>query len=621
MQPRLGGGEAASHGRFSPRSPTTRYRVLQYHNGRPNAVPASVASSAPVLFVPGNRGDYKQVRSLGAASETRGDGGRLVWYTVDFSEDAAALVDDQVRRQVAFIPPAIRGLHETHPSARRVVVVGHSSGASIALAATLAGNRPGELPRVAMVTVAAPLRRLALLPGPWALAVDALLRSHHDAAGSLPVLSISGGDSDTVVPPALAGSAQPKAGACHGPEVAADPSVVGARTGRAAWPALDSPSLPSVGFGADHLAVVWCKQLVASVAFAVAEIAQATTAAMPAQVAAAGKAALCDASTLGRLPPSPPARQSRTLQQLTEARDEAAEAEDRLSWRLAAAAAGVPSRFGGFAVGGFAAWAIVDLTSFARTGFPEDRGARFWAGGVALALVAALAAFLVREAATQAVDAVLWSSAGGLLGVASSPVAVVLAATDGLVLVADEGLVVAAAVLLAAAVVALGVGSFAGALFRAAGAGEASTAAGSAAAATLVCWVDLWAALVTRDWAAAVPLGLLLLAWALCIGGLAAGGRTAPSRLPSAAAVALALSSWLLLGRSVWLHRLLMIAVVWGAAVASWVQQDLPARPGSLTAAEEAEPDPGEDASNDGWRDMVEIAAVPASRRRAVRVE
>lgn len=100
-------------------------------------------SGIPVLFVPGNSGSYKQVRSLASVAlrkameeseyETHFD-----YFSVDFNEEFSALYGGSLSRQTEYVSSCIdhilKKLYDTkkNGSPKSVVIVGHSIGGLIA---------------------------------------------------------------------------------------------------------------------------------------------------------------------------------------------------------------------------------------------------------------------------------------------------------------------------------------------------------------------------------------------------------------------------------------------------------------------------------------------------------
>ncbi|CAL8240770.1 unnamed protein product [Merluccius merluccius] len=99
-------------------------------------------TGAPVLFLPGNAGSYKQARSLGSVAlrkaENMEGGAHLNVFTVDFNEELVALYGGSLRRPTLFLPECIKAVLRLYKGQERppstVVLVGHSMGGVVARA-------------------------------------------------------------------------------------------------------------------------------------------------------------------------------------------------------------------------------------------------------------------------------------------------------------------------------------------------------------------------------------------------------------------------------------------------------------------------------------------------------
>lgn len=98
-----------------------------------------VFTGAPVLFIPGNSGSYKQSRSLASVALRKGIDNdwfhHLDYFTVDLNEEYSALFGGVLVEQAQFIEHAIRTilkLYENlpHPP-KKIVVIGHSIGGKL----------------------------------------------------------------------------------------------------------------------------------------------------------------------------------------------------------------------------------------------------------------------------------------------------------------------------------------------------------------------------------------------------------------------------------------------------------------------------------------------------------
>ena len=215
------------------------YDVLRYAEWGYDAAPAG---SAAVLFLPGNGGDFKQVRSLGHELADA----PLAVYAADFNGELSAFDGVLLERQAAFAARVAALLRQKHAA---VVLVGHSMGGVVG---ALAGGRADDVAAVAaVVAIAAPLAA-----HPFA-ADRALAEAHAALARSPPdlvIASVSGGARDWQVPAWLGA---PAGGGGGGPHVVA-------------------PKLPTcAGVGSvDHQCLCWCNELVRTVAAAITDVAR-----------------------------------------------------------------------------------------------------------------------------------------------------------------------------------------------------------------------------------------------------------------------------------------------------------------------------------------------------------
>ena len=174
------------HGSEAPLRPLSRfaarYRLLHYREGgqpMPSSAELSV-SGTPVLFVPGNAGNFRQVRSLAMEASKLSDGGKLDFFTFDFGEELSGVSGSFVEDQAEFLNDAIRVLtvlYKTGARARaaatsaaspapppRFIVVAHSMGGLVARAAIASAEWGGYRERSVstLLTIAAPHVRAPL---------------------------------------------------------------------------------------------------------------------------------------------------------------------------------------------------------------------------------------------------------------------------------------------------------------------------------------------------------------------------------------------------------------------------------------------------------------------------
>lgn len=234
----------------------------------------------PVLFIPGNAGSYKQVRSLASESavhfqnvlqsdtDAYNSGKRsLDWFTVDFNEDLAAFHGQTLLDQAEYLNEVIGYILQLYhnpqqsvrdpslPDPTSVILVGHSMGGIVARTMlTLSNYQPDTVNTI--VTLAAPHSRPPVSFDAEVLHTYQRINDYWRNAyleklpGANPLrevtlVSIAGGGLDTIVASDYATLA----------------SLVPAKNGFTVF----TSTIPHVWTGMDHLAMVWCDQLRKSV--------------------------------------------------------------------------------------------------------------------------------------------------------------------------------------------------------------------------------------------------------------------------------------------------------------------------------------------------------------------
>ena len=197
-----------------------RYGVLRY---RERGRDPYEAKSGAILFLPGNAGDARQVRSLGHEVDLLK--GAAV-YACDFKGEWSAFDGRIVARQARFAKRVAKILAKRHGS--QVVVVGHSMGGVVGLLAADATKTIS-----AVVALAAPL---AAHP----FAFERQLAGIYPLPLETPLAKISGGPRDWQAPSWLVGG-------------------------------IEASSLPGAAHigGVDHQCACWCNELITRVAHVV----------------------------------------------------------------------------------------------------------------------------------------------------------------------------------------------------------------------------------------------------------------------------------------------------------------------------------------------------------------
>ncbi|XP_068159062.1 LOW QUALITY PROTEIN: GPI inositol-deacylase [Drosophila tropicalis] len=96
-------------------------------------------TGAPVIFVPGNAGSHKQVRSLASVALRKAMGSNagihLDYYTIDFDEELSAVYGGYLHRQHKFLKLCIRTIAKIYGSRIEepsIIIIGHSMGGKLA---------------------------------------------------------------------------------------------------------------------------------------------------------------------------------------------------------------------------------------------------------------------------------------------------------------------------------------------------------------------------------------------------------------------------------------------------------------------------------------------------------
>ncbi|XP_014028444.2 GPI inositol-deacylase isoform X2 [Salmo salar] len=210
-------------------------------------------TGAPVLFLPGNAGSYKQARSLGSVALRKAEalegGVHLNVFTIDFNEELVALYGGSLRRQTHFLHESIKAIlrlykdHEAPPHS--VVLVGHSMGGVVARALF---TLPRFSPRLVslIITQASPHQAPVLSLDTHLLEFYSAVRQRWvgraEDLRNVTVLSVGGGYRDYQVRSGLTALPCPQD----------DPSKL----------SLVVTAVPRTWVSTDHLSIVWCKELV-----------------------------------------------------------------------------------------------------------------------------------------------------------------------------------------------------------------------------------------------------------------------------------------------------------------------------------------------------------------------
>ncbi|KAJ7068697.1 PGAP1-like protein-domain-containing protein [Mycena amicta] len=230
----------------------------------------SHVNGLPVLFIPGNGGSSRQVRSIASsaarqyfeapssvAPEFRSrDVKPLDFFAVEFNEDLSALHGPTLEAQTVYTARAIDYILSLYPAGTKITVMGHSMGGVVAtsllashhnnVSAIFTMSTPHTLP---------PARFDARIDAIYDLTRDVLRRE----STSTPIVSLCGGATDLMIP----------SEACVLPPASSNVDVF-RRT-------VFSSALEGAWTGVGHQEMVWCHQVRWRVARAALELGLATT--------------------------------------------------------------------------------------------------------------------------------------------------------------------------------------------------------------------------------------------------------------------------------------------------------------------------------------------------------
>uniref|UniRef100_A0A8C3CAX6 GPI inositol-deacylase n=1 Tax=Cairina moschata TaxID=8855 RepID=A0A8C3CAX6_CAIMO len=212
-----------------------------------------VLTGIPVLFLPGNAGSYKQVRSLGSIALRKAEDldfkYHFNFFTVNFNEELVALYGGTLQRQTKFVHECIKVIlklyrdREFAPSS--VAIVGHSMGGLVARALLTLKNFKPELINL-LITQAtphvAPVMPLDKYITDFYTAVSNHWILNAQELRNLTTLSVAGGFRDYQV----------RSGLAFLPRLSQQDSAL----------SVVSSAVPRAWASTDHLSIVWCKELI-----------------------------------------------------------------------------------------------------------------------------------------------------------------------------------------------------------------------------------------------------------------------------------------------------------------------------------------------------------------------
>ncbi|CUM67812.1 uncharacterized protein PRCAT00005518001 [Priceomyces carsonii] len=223
----------------------------------------------PILFIPGNAGSFRQVRSIaaetsdlyfeGTSNSNNPNSKNFDFFSADFNEDFTAFHGTTMLEQAEYVNDAIKfilSLYEnTEVPPKSVIILGHSMGGVVArVAVTLPNYNPGSMNTI--LTLASPHSAAPLtFDGNILKIYSAIDRFWYEGFQSdsnintiaserlrnMSLVSITGGLLDSVLP--------------------ADYTTLGFLVPLSNGFTVFTTGIPNVWTPVDHLAIVWCGQL------------------------------------------------------------------------------------------------------------------------------------------------------------------------------------------------------------------------------------------------------------------------------------------------------------------------------------------------------------------------
>ncbi|KAM4024325.1 GPI inositol-deacylase isoform 5-T5 [Anomaloglossus baeobatrachus] len=207
----------------------------------------------PVLFLPGNAGSYKQVRSLGSIAlrkaESIGYKYHFDVFSINFNEELVALYGGSLLKQTKFVHISIKAILRLYKNQefppQSVILLGHSMGGLIARALFTLKNFKPQLIKL-IITQATP-HLMPVLPIDHYLTDFYFLVNNYwnlnaNQLQNITVLSIAGGFRDYQV----------RSGLTVLPSLKIKNSAL----------SVVSTAIPRTWASTDHLSIVWCKELI-----------------------------------------------------------------------------------------------------------------------------------------------------------------------------------------------------------------------------------------------------------------------------------------------------------------------------------------------------------------------
>lgn len=201
-------------------------------------------NAIPVLFIPGQGGSYKQVRSMAShsAASSSFSESKFVFYSVDFNEEFSGMNGQTLQEQSEYVNDVVEYLCNSRKNIR-LIIVGHSMGGIVGKL-YLKDYYHSKL-NVSLVTLSTPHTKPPFpLDSQLKAIYDELEISRNEKYYLL--VSITGGYYDSMVSSELTYAGSPASPASSKNNIVS----------------VYSSAVPRVWVNADHQCIVWCNQLV-----------------------------------------------------------------------------------------------------------------------------------------------------------------------------------------------------------------------------------------------------------------------------------------------------------------------------------------------------------------------
>ncbi|CAG9863163.1 unnamed protein product [Phyllotreta striolata] len=147
-----------------------RYGLYAYSEGRLTQKTRDMYfDGIPVLFIPGNKGSFKQVRSLSSIALRKWLNSRIPfhfdYFTVDLNDEYSGAYGPLLYDQLNYVNSSVYRILELYKDKRNrpksIVLIGHSIGGSVALKLLSQTTNPALVP--ILITLSSPMKRPPLL--------------------------------------------------------------------------------------------------------------------------------------------------------------------------------------------------------------------------------------------------------------------------------------------------------------------------------------------------------------------------------------------------------------------------------------------------------------------------